>query len=607
LPDANLFSCGTTEPYRDYSEKYYPHDWDQLVSVFPELAGYKPSPNGANFELGALIQLSQHLRVDKGESKKYLVMANEVLKLDTPSSPQPAWFSEHLPSLVDVLNCIRLVKRDKHPGFPGILLGMTKGQLIDHRLPDLVSAVYVRLLSLLHVMPHIDNFPDAYRNFCCDFSCVGIKPEAVKVSSKGRVLILNSLVTEVVEKLLYSEFNTSFKRGCYEFYSAIGVGFSVKDTQCLRARLGVGDMFFSDVPKFDSTKSLFEALLNVELVDASYLGVPPPIKTMMTSLERCFMDKVFVLGDGGLYGQSLPGWGPTGRDDTANFNTTDRSRRSVAVTLCVNLSRISNVHANAVCISAGDDCCEDPHYLRETTYGELGFPLRDASISDVMSFCSHEWPIEGRPVGMRIYKMLATLCFNEVIDFEQFLGVYTEFNNHPHFPAIVDKLSEHRPEMKYIMQKMRCVSRIRNKELDDILSVVPPSYDPHRKKKKKKAVTVTTLVTRSTAPAPVVVRSARQKKKKGKKRGVSGAFMRRICSLIDPFCIEANGAKFPDNSSLRTFPYRVRGTLAYVTNGSGNGLAVYKLILFTQYLVRLCQAQPGLTIPVLRPHPRKVF
>jgi len=42
-----------------------------------------------------------------------------------------------------------------------------------------------------------------------------------------------------------------------------------------------------------------------------------------------------------------------------------------------------------------------------------------------------------------------------------------------------------------------------------------------------------------------------------------------VCGLSDPFCSHANGAKFPDNSSVRTLPMSLRGTFDLVSSPAG--------------------------------------
>lgn len=45
--------------------------------------------------------------------------------------------------------------------------------------------------------------------------------------------------------------------------------------------------------------------------------------------------------------------------------------------------------------------------------------------------------------------------------------------------------------------------------------------------------------------------------------------MHKVCGLTDPFCMHAMGAKFPDNSSVRTLPFSFKGVHTITTNAGG--------------------------------------
>lgn len=44
----------------------------------------------------------------------------------------------------------------------------------------------------------------------------------------------------------------------------------------------------------------------------------------------------------------------------------------------------------------------------------------------------------------------------------------------------------------------------------------------------------------------------------------------RVCSITDPFCVHAIGAKYPDSSSVPTLPFTFRGRYTASTNAAGN-------------------------------------
>lgn len=424
-------------------------DYDALVARIPELASYRMPEQGSTEELIALQELCSALRDETDVSISSLIKANHLMSdIDFPS-PAPAWFTSKI-DLADVLDAISHEDRSKHPGFPACLFAFDKGVAIDCHFVDLIIAVAVRMICLEHIGPYCETPEDFYNTFCSDFSCLSIKSEAVKVGKTGRVISSTSLVSSIVEELFYFEFNNVFKDHVYETYSAIGIGFTPRDSELLHASVTI-PAFESDVPKFDSTVSELEGLLNVQLVLDSYGPVPSKVQSRMISMEKAYFNKIFILSDGSLYAQTVPGMQSTGRKQTANFNTMTRARRSFAVDFKL-ASEGNQLISNPVC--AGDDCEETPHPIKESTYLDLGFPLRDTRVASEMSFCSHEWPVGLAPIGIRIYKSLYRLLTHKVIEYEQFLAFVREYGTHPEFPAIFHIISEYRPEMKYFQVKM---------------------------------------------------------------------------------------------------------------------------------------------------------
>lgn len=49
----------------------------------------------------------------------------------------------------------------------------------------------------------------------------------------------------------------------------------------------------------------------------------------------------------------------------------------------------------------------------------------------------------------------------------------------------------------------------------------------------------------------------------------------KVCSITDPFCVQALGQRWPDGTSVRTVPYQVRFVLPMTTGANGNVGAVF--------------------------------
>lgn len=54
------------------------------------------------------------------------------------------------------------------------------------------------------------------------------------------------------------------------------------------------------------------------------------------------------------------------------------------------------------------------------------------------------------------------------------------------------------------------------------------------------------------------------------KNETSRSALRSVCALVDPFCDHAIGAKYPDQSSAKTLPYRMHYTVTIGTGPGGN-------------------------------------
>lgn len=74
------------------------------------------------------------------------------------------------------------------------------------------------------------------------------------------------------------------------------------------------------------------------------------------------------------------------------------------------------------------------------------------------------------------------------------------------------------------------------------------------------------------APKKPAKRTSAPRKKLALVRSPSqnlGPMAHKVCSLTDPFCVHANGAKYPDASSIRTLPYTYKGRSIFGTTSSG--------------------------------------
>ncbi len=532
--------------------------------LFPEFENYKLPSREPLDERFVLTELCSFIREDSPELDQLFDYADKIIDPLTPKANRPSWFNSGYPRLDDVLHVIRQENRVKHPGFPGCLLGANKGTVIDRFLPDLVQAIFARLVCLHKSGPYCKSPEDFFELFCTDIISFSIKSEVVKVGKVGRGLCAVSMITTCVERLLYGCFDTAFKAGKFETYSMIGLGFTKDDSDLLHLTTPKKKAR-SDVPKFDSSVTLNENTRSaVTAMHRQGSFDDTPFKMAM-QLERSLSEKIYILSNGWLYRQNKPGMQATGRSETSNFNTINRARRSYAVDLLLS-SRGADIESAPKC--AGDDCNETPHPDKYNTYVELGLPLRDYEIADDLVFCSHDWPEGETPIGQRIVKSAFTLFLDLPLDFERVFAFCREYSRHEDFPAFFERISVARPEMKFVLEKM--VSFV----FDDPEGT--PQYEPCRRNRNKS----TAIVIR--APQAPQQRKPRKRKPKRstvpRSRAMLGAMAmaHRACALTNPFCPAAVGAKWPDNSYSKSVPFSITNNQNYIqTNSSGIGGALY--------------------------------
>jgi len=548
----------------------------EVLEYFPELAEYKLPSQQPHDEVFLLKELASNMRDETEEGEMFLNLSQEIMMYTTPKALQPVWFAKGLPRVDDVLNVINRQNRSRHPGYPACLFGTTKGVFIDRYTPDLVQAILARYVCLLIVGEYCETAEDFYRSFCTDFSSFSIKTEAVKRQKYGRGLAAMSITSSGIERLLYETYNESFKEHCFEGYSAIGIGFSKKDSDLLYAA-SPDPAMQSDVPVFDWTVTLTESLLNVDVAMNS-MGIRPDSKAIVRKVaiahERAVAASPFIVSNGWVYVPKKMGGQRTGRDMTSNFNTMTRARRGFGVDLKL---ASEGCVVDDIPLCAGDDSNEAPHENKEQAYLALSFPLRDVVVAESLTFCSHDWPKGRAPIGQRIFKSLFNMLLNKVVAYDQFEAFCREYKDHESFSALIDKIFVARPEMKSILNKM-----ISNVILDEFGS---PSYEAfakpkHMGKKKKKASPKRKQSgprqQYSVMPASKRVSSVpRQKMSKM-------PHVHAVCSITDPFCVHARGAQRPDGGPP-TIPFQARTIVTIIADGT-SGCARYTIVPHPIYL-----------------------
>lgn len=528
-----------------------PDDIDYFKEHIPELQRYKFPDLLPSNQLYVLKTCLENFRCEIPEARYYLNAAQEIMQELTQKCLAPAWATSDL-TVGDVFGCLKELKRSSHPGLPAVLFAGTKGECVDNHLVDLVHAVHVRLICLQHVSSHCNDAIDYYNTFCSDLLCFSIKNEAIKVEKFGRAITSVSVVTQVIEKLVYGNFNKAFKASYGDTYSFIGIGFTQEDSDLLFKRVPL-PVEVNDTPTFDFTVVLEELLDASNLAVNSYDSVNDRFRKVAYELEMAKAHKLFCLSSGEVYMFDKPGIQSTGCDQTANANTKIRSSRAIAAHLRVK-TLYDPDHGLPNLAVVGDDCGETPHVNLRKCYEDLGFPLRDSkTLLDHHELCSHYWKPGEVPMGMRMYKSLYNLLVNDFIEDEQIDAFFSEYHKHEFFPYVITTISERRPEVKF-----RIMDFVYKNNL------VPVYVENKPKKGKKKAVFIGPL------PQNVQRRTVNKRKSRPSRKGNSMVSMEKICAISDPFCVAARGAKWPDAQSTRSVCIPVRGSFSVGTDANGN-------------------------------------
>lgn len=532
------------------------YDLTFFREIIPSLNEYKfPDGSPSNVLMALLEQLEGDIELTP-YSRSLLTEANDLLLEQLPKIRRQR---DHF-TVGDFQKVIDSMDRTKSSGFPGSLFAPLKGQILkdEQLLFHLIQAVVYRIFCLEHLAPYCKSPNDFYMCFCADIQNVSIKKEPVKTSKRGRILTAPGIVSFFVEALIYQDINAEIKATVYEGYSGIGIGFSTRDSVILNTKHD-HVTFKSDVPKFDTTVTEEEGLMNVELASMAG-GFGPRRKKIAQQLERTFFSKLVNIA-GTIYEHVCRNWQLTGRNNTSRFNTDTRSRRAKAAALDSLLYHPHQYVPSYCDTVVGDDCEETALEDLASSYQRLGFPLRDVDVSLGIGLCSHQWPQDGPPVGVRVVKSLVSLL-QEGITYDRVVAFYRTFRNHHEFSELFSVISAHRPEVKYHIKMF-----LDSQEY----TATTLNYVGCKAKKKKQTKVKKTVKSGFIGPLqPNQKRAGSTLALTHAKRGhVSAA-----CSILDPFCHVARAAKRPDGMGANTIGLTVRSLAAVTTDSTGACLIV---------------------------------
>jgi len=533
---------------------------EDILTAIPELNQYKMPDRGKTALLKSLFD-----NVGKGIelndlNKECLSQATDILiGAALKVTPNLDSFSYH-----DFIETIYRLDPSKSSGFPSTLFAPLKGQIFDspELMDDLLQAVIFRV-GLLNILGSYCSTPDDFHNcFLADILNISIKEEPIKATKDyGRIVTAPGIVTIFIESMLYNRISTDMKNQLYEGYSGIGIGFDNYHSYILNVK-HEGAKFSSDVPTFDWTVTLFEALNWQKYVSA--VACFGPFKSNLSrQLERSYFHKFYnIFGDvfrhNNLEGQ------PSGRWGTADVNTFIRSCRAIAAAL-VSITIIPQEVPLLAITSVGDDCEETPLSNLSDCYSILSFPLRDAEINNTLQLCSHEWPLNSVPYGKRILKSLYHMLMD--INQETVLGFMMKYGYHPLYEQLMYSASVVRPEVNMFILVNNAIpafTSLRRIDLPiDDLDNYHLLYSACKPKKSK--------VLKKVAKAGVKIVKKVVKKEVSNLTGINTDNLERVLSsLTDPFCGEAARARYPDQGAGRSLTSQFKYTVNVTTSTTGN-------------------------------------
>lgn len=527
-----------------------PDDWGDMVDDWPTLAAWERKRRDALVERHCLENFFS-------EQPTFPVETNELFGACAPTLCSSYGFTElplHLADFREFVNPLSFMdvlinmKQDSHPGFPYVLLASSKGECLEHHFTHLYHAFIQRVVAMFRSDGSGDPI-ELVRGGLIDPHCILLKGEVAKVGKDCRIIQIVSIVDSAIDRLL---FHALYKKVLcrIDCGSGLGITFSALDADCIHDRFAGRRVLSTDVPKFDRTVQYEEDLAIAHGLFNTYDPPAPPWAHHLAMVRvRVKHKKAFLLSDGLLFHQTKPGVRATGEDGTSSLNTLVRQCRS-------EVAHAANFQV-PLYLAAGDDCDEAqiPGFDLLAAYCSLGYPLRDATLCPEgrIDFCSHVFERGKDPYPVRLDKGLASILLKPDVSNVDRIAFADEFCDHPSFHEAAQMLRKYRPgELTYcVRQRTMSVKR------------GPPTLKQFLANQKERS---NVLVV--TAP-----KSNRPKGKRGKKsrklppmvRGVSN-LVHDACSLLDPFCKHAYGARGPNVAGATTIPLTARSFVALSTS-----------------------------------------
>lgn len=412
---------------------------DRIKHLFPEVLQYAMPPRDAEAERTALhVSFAKFSRIKTSLELREKVRRSIIE--DTPKVSNPSWLpASGIPSAEVVHAAVMALNPDANAGFPYLLSGKKKREFAEENLQLVTELVQHRMAILLSLdtevlaqlspsqlvsMGAVDPLRPIVKN----------EPHKLAKMEEGRyrLVICTSVVDELIDRILFTSHSVAAVRDFGVTYSAIGIGFDEEKTELLRTaifeRISCGmPIASSDVSWWEYSVQEEDWTEFAEITIACTVNPSPAYSKLVRT--RCAVSArgVYVLEDGELWEQIVPGVNKSGGYQTSRINTITRARKA---------RMIGSVRQSC----AGDDCVELVVVGAKKKYARLGVTLKSYEISlHSFEYCSHDYGRVGPPIPKNLGKAVVKFIANDPTPEKLAQFVY-EYQHAPRLEEAVEAL-----------------------------------------------------------------------------------------------------------------------------------------------------------------------
>jgi len=328
------------------------------------------------------------------------------------------------------------VVKDSNPGYPWCKLGNTNQEVVEGFREELIEDIMAKVVRMLVIDVEELTSVELVKKGIADVVRVFIKSEPhprEKIDTgRLRLICIFSLAMNTIGRLLFGPMNkleVDLWRNGPERASCVGMGGSDDDlikVWSMVERVGFSEISSADVSGWDWTVLYSELLLDKERRKQQLMPLGELQERLIDGYYWCVAMKIFMLSDGTLVEQVVPGILPSGWYCTTSSNTYMR----VMVTRLIG-SKWS--------IALGDDSLELTVEGAVRKYGEFGKKLKMYEQNDA-EFCSHRWSPETILAPLTSWNRVLYRLLSEAATEERVLQFCYEMRLNTELPEILEEL-----------------------------------------------------------------------------------------------------------------------------------------------------------------------